>query len=74
MIMCKKLAEQIREWEMSERDFQHAREAMMDAVKPDEARVARAALRLALKKREVRRLALIFHEVDHECAAVSVSA
>jgi hypothetical protein len=53
---------------MAERDFQQAQELMMKAIRSNDAKIARVALRSAVKKREACRLALKFHERDHGCA------
>ncbi len=73
--VCLELVGQIRECGMAEQDFQQAQELLKEAIKVSEARIARVALRLAMKKREACRLALKFHERDHGCSfAVSASA
>jgi hypothetical protein len=73
-MMCGQLLEQIRECQSAELDFQNAHAMIMNAVTLDEARAARTAVRVALKKRHAIGVALMFHERDHGCAAVSVSA
>ena len=72
--MCAELVRQIRECGMAERDFLNAQEFLKDAIRSADARIARVALRLAMKKREACRLALKFHERDHGCATASASA
>jgi hypothetical protein len=73
-MMCSQYMQQIRLLEMAEREFHHALVAMMDAIKPDNAKSAREALRLAVKNRNACRVALLFHERDHGCPTLSVSA
>jgi hypothetical protein len=73
-MMPDEIVQNIRECQNAELDFQIAHQSMMDAIKPEEARIALAALRVAEKRRRACRIALIFHEMDHRCAAISVSA
>ena len=74
MVMCSEYMQQVRLFEMAEREFRHAHIAMMDAVKCDEAKSSRVTLRLAVSNRNACRAALMFHETDHGCAAASASA
>jgi hypothetical protein len=68
-MVCAELVRQIREFGMAEQHFQSSQEVMMAAIRLGEAKIARIALRSAMKKRETCRLALKFHERDHGCAA-----
>jgi hypothetical protein len=74
MMMCEHLLEQIREYQAAELDFQNARGLVMSAVTLDDTKVPRAALRVALTKRDEIRVALMFHEGDHGCAAASAES
>jgi hypothetical protein len=67
--MCVELIRQIQECGVAEQDFQQAQEVLMAAIRLGEAKIARIAVRSAMKKREACRLALMFHERDHGCAA-----
>jgi hypothetical protein len=74
-MVCVELVRQIRECGIAEQDLQHAHELMMKAIRSKEAKIARVALRSAVKKREACRRALKFHERDHGCSlAASASA
>jgi hypothetical protein len=46
----------------------------MKIANSDEARIARAVLQSAMKKREACRVALMAHETHHQCAMVLLSA
>jgi hypothetical protein len=73
-MMCSQYMQQIRLLEMAEREFHHAHFALMEARKWDDAKSARETLRLAVKNRNACRVALLFHERDHGCPTLSVSA
>ena len=73
MVMCSEYVRRIRLLEMAEQDFHLAQIAMMDALNRYEAKSARVTVRLDLKNRDACRVALMFHEGYHECAAASVS-
>jgi hypothetical protein len=74
MVMCSEYIQQVRLFEMAEREFRRAHIAMMGAIKYDEAKSSRATLRLAVRNRNACRAALTFHEMDHGCAVASASA
>ena len=74
MVICGELVRQMREYEIAKRDFESVQKATVNIVDSNEARIARAILGSAMKKREACHLALMAHEIDHGCAVFLLSA
>jgi hypothetical protein len=76
MVTCDERARCVQEHEAAKREFKTAHEAMMSVVAlgPDSGKEARSAVGMAQKKLEACRIKLRFHDIEHQCVAVSVSA
>lgn len=74
MVRCVERLRLARAYEDADREFQVAHEALMNSQGPAFRNEARSNVKLAQKKREACRAEQRTHEIDHECAALTLSA